>query len=331
MMDNSPEIVICDLDQDNIDIEKSVFNAAGVSFERLYCKSQEDIIEQCGSATVLMVQYLKIDEEIFKALPTLKMVVRFGVGVDNINLNDANRYGVQVCNVPDYGKNEVADHAMALLTSLYRNVWILGQDTKQGNWNFKNGHIVRRPTSMRVGIVGTGRIGREFAKRCHAFGFNIIAFDPFYIEHTPENQRLPYISYINTFQELLEQSDILSLHCASTAENYHMMNDGTFSVMKEGSYFINVARGNLVDEKALDRALSSGKLAGAGIDVCEKEPIATDSPLLRQPNCIITPHTSWYSEEAAQQLKHDWAELAVAFVQGQTMDEKYKKNRINNR
>ena len=85
-MDNSPEIVICDLDQDNIDIEKSVFNAAGVSFERLYCKSQEDIIEQCGSATVLMVQYLKIDEEIFKALPTLKMVVRFGVGVDNINL-----------------------------------------------------------------------------------------------------------------------------------------------------------------------------------------------------------------------------------------------------
>ncbi len=322
-------IYITDCDHTDVNMEKSVFDSAGEPFKWLDCKTPEEIIDQCKGAVAVINQYTKLDKQVFEAIPTLKCVVRYGVGVDNVNIDDANHYGVQVCNVPDYGMNEVADHAMALLLAIYRKVWLLGNDTKNKNWDFSIGPKIRRPEKQTIGIIGTGRIGREFAKRAHAFNFNIIAYDEYYVKHTEESERLPFIKYVETLDELLMSSDIVSLHCGLDSSNYHFMNSKSFEKMKNGAYIVNVSRGGLIDEKDLSQALDSGKIAGAGLDVFNKEPIETDNPLLSQPNCIITPHSAWYSEEASQQLKHDCAEIALAFVNGKIMEEKYAKNRVN--
>lgn len=156
----SAKIIICDCDHNNVNMEDSIFKEAGLEYEWLQCKTQEDVIEQCKDAIVLLNQYVKFDSKVFKELPNLKYIIRYGVGVDNINLKDADNYGVQICNVPDYGMNEVADQAVALLLSLYRKIWILGNSTKNKQWDYSIGPKINRPHKLTVGIVGTGRIGR---------------------------------------------------------------------------------------------------------------------------------------------------------------------------
>ena len=138
------KIIICDCDHENIKIEEDIFGKYNKNFKLLKCKNQEDVISQCQDAEVIINQYVKLDEHAFKKLPNLKVIIRYGVGVDNINVEDATKYGIQVCNVPDYGLNEVADHAAALLLSLYRNIWILGNDTKKLNWDYSNGNKIKR-------------------------------------------------------------------------------------------------------------------------------------------------------------------------------------------
>lgn len=325
------KLMICDCDHENVNMEKSVFNEAGYDFKWLNCQSQEEVIEQCQEAVALLNQYVKFDENVFRHMPNLKFIVRYGVGVDNINLEDANKYGIQICNVPDYGMNEVADQATALLLSLYRKIWIHGNSTKEKEWNYAIGPKIHRPEKLTVGIIGTGRIGQEFAKRVHAFGFNIVAFDEYFVNHTKEEDRLEYIEYLNDLDELYSRSDFISLHCGLSESNKHMINKDSISKMKDGAYIINVSRGGLINEEDLYQALKSGKISGAGLDVFNKEPIEANNPLLTLDNCIITPHSSWYSEEASLQLKHDCAALAVAFLRGQIMDDKFKKNRVNNK
>lgn len=324
-----PKIIISDCDHSNINMERSVFEKANESFILKQCHSSEEVAKECQGAVVLINQYAPLDRSVFEAIPSLKCVVRYGVGVDNVNVEDATKYGVQVCNVPDYGMNEVADHAMALLLALYRNVWLLGNETKSNSWDYSHGPKIHRPETQTLGIIGTGRIGREMAKRAHVFGFSVLGYDEFYVEHTTPEERLSFITYVDSLEDLLTQSNIISLHSGLNESNYHMMNKKTFSQMKDHAYLINVSRGGLIDEEALNEALNSGKLAGAGLDVFNHEPLPANSPLFSQPNCIVTPHSAWYSEEAFLQLKHDVAALAVAFLGGNIREERYLKNRVN--
>lgn len=315
-MNENPKIIICDCDHNNVDVEADVFTAAGQDFKWLHCQTQQEVIDQCQGAVCFLNQYARMDEAIFKAIPTLKLIVRYGVGVDNVNLADATKYGVQVCNVPDYGMNEVADQAMALMLSVVRKTWLLGNRVQAGAWNYAEAIPVRRLSTLTVGVVGTGRIGSEFAKRLRPFGCKVIAFDTSYTQ--PSRHFPTDIEYCASLEELLSQSDVVSLHCSLNAGNQCMMNEKTFAQMKDGAYFINVSRGGLVDEAALDAALTSGKLAGAGIDVVTTEPLDRASPLFRHPNLIITPHMAWYSEEAALELKRKCAEEAVRFLNGES-------------
>lgn len=324
------KIMICDCDHENIKIEEDIFDEYNKKFKLLDCKNQEDVINQCKNAEIIINQYIKLDENAFKKLPNLKLIIRYGVGVDNINVEDATKYGIQVCNVPDYGLNEVADHAAALLLSLYRNIWILGNDTKKLNWDYSNGNKIKRAENLTVGIIGTGRIGRQFAKRIHVFNFKIVAFDKFYYDNTTENERPEYIEYVSSVDELIEKSDFISLHCGLNEDNKHLVDKNFINKMKDGSYLINVSRGGLVNESDLFNALNSGKLAGAGLDTFNTEPIEHDNPLLTLDNCIITPHSAWYSEDAFTQLKRDCAMLAVEFLNGNLYNGKYKKNLVNN-
>ena len=256
-----------------------------------------------------------IDAEVIAAAPKLKAIAKYGVGVDNVNLEDATAYGVQICNVPDYGTNEVADQALALMMSLTRKSYMIGNMTKAGVWNYIEAVPVHRLSTRTVGLIGAGRIGTAFAERVKALGCKVIAFDAAYGQ--PGFHTADFIEYKGTVDEVLAQADILSLHCGLTPETKGMMNAAAFAKMKDGAYFINVARGGLVDEDALEAVLSSGKLAGAGIDVVCAEPLSKDSPLFKHENVVVTPHMGWYSEESAVELNRKCAEETVRFMKGE--------------
>lgn len=311
------KIVITDCDHANIDEETKVFNEAGISFALHQCKTEQDLIDNCKGAIAAVNQYAPFTEKVFAALPDLKMVVRYGVGVDNVDLKAATKYGVQVCNVPDYGTFEVADHALALMMELCRRVGDANNYVKNGVWDYAKVAPLRRISSLTVGIIGLGRIGIAFAKRVHALGCQVIGYDV-YTKHIEENAELSFIKLASE-DEVIANCDILSLHCSLTSDNAKFMNKGNFAKMKKGAMLINVSRGGLVNEDDLACALREGMLGAAAIDVTCKEPLEADSPLRKAPNIVITPHMAWYSVDAASDLKIKSAQEAVRAVKGEPL------------
>lgn len=308
------KIVICDCDHENVDSEKKVLEAAGYDFDWLHCKTQQEVIDNCKEAIVLMNQYVKMDRVIFEALPNVKCVVRYGVGVDNVNLDDADAYGVQVCNVPDYGTREVADQALAMMMCLTRKVALSNSLIRKGIWDYRKEIPIYRMSEMTVGVYGMGRIGTEFAFRARTLGCKVIAYD---VEAGHENRVFPdFVEFVSA-EELIESADIISIHCPLRPDTYHVFGQEEFKKMKKSAYLINVARGGIVDEEALEWALSNQEIAGAALDVVEHEPLTADSPLLKHDNFIVSPHTAWYSEESAVELNRKVAEEALRFISGE--------------
>lgn len=321
---SKPMIYICDLDHKGVEQEQQVFGKYNYEFEWLHCSTQEEAIEKCQGAKVFLNQYLKMDRKIFKALPELKCIVRYGVGYDNVNLKDADEYGIQVCNVPDYGTGEVADQAIAHMMALTRKISFANNLIKKGVWDYKHNIPVYRLKEMTIGICGVGRIGSEFAIRAKQIGGKIIAYDT---EYGHGNRKFPDFIEFVSFDELIKKSDIILIHCPLNEKTYHMFSNREFQNMKNTAFIINVARGGIIDESALLWALSNNEIAGAGIDVVEKEPMALDNPLLKFDNFLITPHSAWYSEHAAEEMKRKVAEEAVRFLNREPV--KYPVNHPN--
>lgn len=307
-------VFICDLDHKDVREETEVFKEAGIEFEWLHCKTQDEVIEKCAGAEVFLNQYVRMDEKIFKAIPTLKCVVRYGVGYDNIAIEDATKYGVLACNIPDYGTHEVADQALALMMALVRKITLANTLIRRGTWDYQKQIPVKRLSESTVGVCGVGRIGSEFARRAAALGCKVIAYD---VEYKKPGRVFPDFVEFVSFDELLTRSDILSIHCLLNQSTYHMFGKRELALMKPSSYIINVSRGGIIDEGALLDALNEKRIAGAGIDVVEKEPLSPDNPLLAHDNFLITPHAAWYSEESAAELKRKCAQEAVLFLSGQ--------------
>lgn len=310
------KVIICDLDHKDIVQELEVLNNAGLDVKWLHCKTQDEVIENCKGAVVLLNQYVKMDKKIFEALPTVKCVIRYGVGYDNINLNDARAYGVQACNIPDYGTREVADQALAHMMNLVRKISFTNTLIRQGTWDYRKSIPIFRMSDAVVGICGVGRIGTAFAQRVRPLCKRIIAYDS---DYGKAGRSFPDFVDFVSFDELLSQSDVLSVHCPRSDETYHLFSKDAFAKMKSTSYFINVSRGGIVDEDALFGALKDEQIAGAALDVVEHEPLASDSPMLTLPNFSISPHSAWYSEQSAVELKRKAAEEAVRFIKGEAL------------
>ena len=310
------KVIICDLDHKDIEPELKVFGDAGLEVKWLRCRSQKEVIEKCKKAVVLLNQYIKMDKEIFTALPNVKCIVRYGVGYDNINLNDAKKYGVQACNIPDYGTREVADQALAHMMTLVKKLTVTNRIIRQGVWDYQKNIPVFRLSDATLGICGVGRIGTAFAERVRPLCRNIIAYDA---EYGKTNRKFPDFVKFVPFEELIEKSDIISVHCPKNEETYHLFGEKEFAAMKNTAYLINVARGGIVDEAALLHALKNKEIAGAGLDVVEHEPLTADNPLLKLDNFSISPHSAWYSEQSALELKRKAAEEAVRFIKGEPL------------
>ena len=307
------KVIISDCDHASLEIEYNVLNSANVKYELQQNKTEEDLIRNCQEAEIILNQYAPFTERVFKSLSKLKLIVRYGVGVNNIDLNAATKHGVQICNVPDYGIQEVADHALALMLALTRKVILMNTEVKSGNWDYQKSIPIYRHQEQTVGIIGLGRIGSAFATKVRALGMNVIAYDPSKQQEKIKDN-LQFVT-LKTFEEVLKESDVISIHCPSD-QAYHLFNEQTIQLMKRNSYIVNVSRGGIIDETALFKALINGVIAGAALDVSEKEPIEKDTQLLSLEQVICTPHMAWYSEQASQELKRKVAEEAVRFAQG---------------
>lgn len=314
------KIYITDCDHDSVDIEKKVFADAGMSVTLKNAKTEDEVIDQCGDGEIFIVQYAHITRKVMDAIPSMKYIVRYGVGVDTIDMEAATEKGIQVGNVPDYGMNEVADHALALLLDLVRKVGKMNKYTKSEKWDYQPSMPIHRLSEQTVSVVGLGRIGRNFATKAHALGFKILGYDP-YFKATAENNFIKSVS----LETLVKESDAISLHIPAD-NNLNLFNADTFKAMKDSAVIINVARGGIINEDDLDQALTNKDIAGAALDCMATEPMPANAPIFKHDNLIVTPHMAWYSEEAASELKRKVAEESVRFAHGEKIN--YPVNHI---
>ena len=293
--------------------ERKILDPLDVEIIEADSGDEAHLVELAQDVDGILTCFAMTTEKVIQASPKLKVVSRYGIGVDNIAVDAATQLGVPVAYVPDYCVGEVADHAMSLLLALVRGINRYDPHTKEGGWNLEVGRPLLRLYGSRIGIAGFGRIGRELAVRAAAFGMQIAIFDP-YITKTnlPDNTQLVSLS------QLLEESDFISLHTPLTDETYHMIDAAALATMKDSALLINTCRGQIVDEFALADALNTGQIAGAGVDVTEMQPPPADHPLRMAKNCILTPHVAFCSESSVLELEQRAAQAVADVFNGVT-------------
>ncbi|MGV3771741.1 MAG: C-terminal binding protein [Verrucomicrobiales bacterium] len=260
-----------------------------------------------AEADGLLVRRGIVDAAFLRNLPKCKVIVRYGVGVDNIDLQAASEAGILVGHVPFYCQGEVSSHAIGLLLALTRRIVSTHQLMKNGGWDIHRNVPVSRMTGKTLGLAGFGTLGQAVAQKLQGWGMHIIATDPFIEPERADRLNVQLVS----FEELLGRSDYISLHTPLLPETFHLMNSRAFEKVKPGAFLVNTARGPLVEGPALLEALEKEIIAGAGIDVFVQEPLPEDSPLRNHPGIIITDHMAWYSVESQLQLQKTAAEEVV--------------------
>ena len=281
--------------------------------------------ETCALTVGIMTgPAVQIDALLLNRCPRLRIVIRHGIGYENIDVEYAGAMGIIVCNVPDYGIEEVADTAMSHILALFRQTTFMHHALSEGKkvlsyddycTSMRNARRVRGKT---LGLIGLGKTGIAVALRARAFGFNVIFYDP-YTSHGLD-KAIGGLERYYTVGDLISRCDCVSLHCMLTKETRHMINATTFKLFKKGAFLVNVSRGSLVDEEALAKALKDGRLGGAALDVHESEPFTYgEGPLPNLPNLICTPHIAWYSKESFAELRISaihTMKLALSSMQG---------------
>jgi D-3-phosphoglycerate dehydrogenase / 2-oxoglutarate reductase len=303
-------VVITDCDHDSVDPERAVLDGHDVELRVLDCRTPEEVADQAADADVLINQYVPITAAVLAALPRCRLVVRYGVGVDNVDVAAAAERGVWVANVPDYGRDEVADHTLALALAVLRGVVVLDRSVRDGAWDLEAARPLRRLGSLSYGVVGCGAIGAAVAGRAAGLGMRVLGYDLPEVRSEPPIERVP-------LEELLAAADVVSLHAALTDQTHHLIGAAALARMRPTAFLVNTARGGLVDAAALLAALDGGKLAGAALDVLEGEPPdELGWRLARHPRVVATPHAAWYSEESFHTLKSEVAREALRVLEG---------------
>jgi C-terminal binding protein len=297
--------------------ETSIESAVLADIARIVMARATDEVElgdhlSDADAILLFHDISILGEYSFSRAPRCRCVVRAGVGYNNIDVAAATRHGVLVCNVPDYGTEEVADHAIMFLLALARRLVKSHTAIREGTWDFRTALGTPRLRGKTFGVIGCGRIGTAAALRAKALGLDVVFFDPYLRQGM---DKALGIRRVYRLEELLEQSHFVSLHCYLDHTNRHMINKHSLSLFRPGAVLINTARGALVDEEALLGALDSGRVSGAGLDVVEREPLDNDR-LRAHPNVLLTPHTAFYSVEGYTELRTKTAEEARRVLLG---------------
>jgi D-3-phosphoglycerate dehydrogenase len=296
----------------NLDAARAVVSQIGGELHLAKAATPEAILEVAAEADALLVTYAKVTGEMIQQMKRCRIISRFGIGVDNVDLPVATSKGIVVTKVPDYCLDEVSDHTMALLLSLVRKIPFSNTRVQAGRWEMPSVVPIHRLRGTTLGLMGFGRIPQLVAPKAQAFGMKVIACDPYIPEEVMSRAGVKRVE----FAELIRTADYITIHAPLLPDTHHLFNADVFRQMKPTAYLVNTARGPLVDEAALAKALDQGQLAGAALDVVEKEPFS-NTALLGRDNLILTPHTAFYSEESLVDLQTKAAEEVVRVLSGQ--------------
>lgn len=302
---------------DPLALEKDIFSHyPEIEFVSFDSKNQQEVIENAKDADAIMAVASYLQADVINALEKCRLIVKYGIGYDDVDLEAATRKGIIVCNNPYYCLKEVALHTVALIMALERKVVFYDKAVRQGKWFPYVGYEIHRPETQTLGFLGFGRIAREAARLLVPMGFNIIAFDPyvpdeFFVKH--ETRRV-------TFDELCSEADIISVNAMLSNETYHLISAEAIDKMKNTARIVNTARGAIIDTDALVKALKEGRVLAAALDAVENEPPVTgdyrilESDLMKLDNVIITPHAAFMSAEATADMHIGAAEAVVRIM-----------------
>lgn len=311
-----PKAVITDYFFDNVDIEIKILEDHGVEPVILQSKDEDKLINGCRDADGLLNQFAPLTRKVISSLDKCKVIARYGIGYDNVDVDAATEKNIIITNVPEYAIEEVAEHALSLMLSLARKVTIINERVKHAVWDYNAAKPIYKIRGATLGLVGFGNIARNFAWRAQGLGLNVLAYDPYIEEQEMSNLKVKKTE----LEALLKESDFVSLHVPLIPGTHSLIGKKELSLMKESAFLFNLSRGAVVDEAALIEALAAGVIAGAAVDVLEKEPPDPDNPLLKMDNVIITPHMAWYTEESETKLRSTVATDVAKVLTGQRPD-----------
>lgn len=325
------KLIMAVTDCEHIDYtqEREICEANGIGFVKYDLKDEEEAARVLQEYPVVGNQYLKMTDSLMDKLPNLKCIVRYGMGVDNVDIPAATRHGIKVCNVPDYSVQEVAAHAFAMFMALTRKLKVMDRSMARGTWNYELSMPIYRYCEVTVGVVGFGRIGRTLAKMIHDLGCKVKVTDVMFPADLSAEDRekygIPEWVELTTLDDILETCNAVSLHVPLSKENGGVIQKPQLEKMRSDAVLINVSRGGLINEADLYEALVNKTIAGAACDTFEKEPTPADNPLLQLDNFIATPHMAWYSEQASLDLKRKVAEECIRALKGEAL--RYQLNK----
>jgi len=276
--------------------------------------NEDTFITEAADADVIFNSFALVTKKFIEKLTKCKMIIRTGIGVNTIDVDAATAKGIMVSYVPDYCRDEVADHSAALILAAVRKIRFLDKRVREGIWNSVEAGYVLKLNGKVLGICGFGAIAQRVAKRMQAFGMEILAYDP-YLED--EIFKINKVKRAKEIDEIFTSADVISLNLPLTEETKYIINKDSIEKMKNNVFIINTARGPLVNENDLIKALKSGKIAGAGIDVFEEEPIQPDNPLCKLENVVLTPHAAYYSVESLPELQKKSIEEVIRVLNGE--------------
>ncbi len=311
------KIAITDYSFPDLSVEEAILQPAGHTIVAWKEKrAAADLPVLVADADAVITQFAPVNADVIASMQQAKVIVRYGIGVDNVDLAAARAKGIPVCNVPDYCIDEVADHTLAFILATTRQVVANSNCVKAGKWGLAATlSDMKALKDLTIGVVGFGRIGREVVTRLKAFRCRILVHDPIAKGSEIEAAGAKAV----TLRELLSQTDVITLHCPSTPETRGMLNEESIGKMRAGVTIINLARGDLIDPAALTAALQSGHVAAAALDVFNPEPIPSDHPILKMDNVIVASHVASASVPAVRKLRETAAKLALMAVSGETL------------
>jgi D-3-phosphoglycerate dehydrogenase len=311
-----PIVAVTDFTFPSLDVEARIFAPLDVDLLSGQCKTPESLIPLVRDADAVLTQFAPVNAQVIAAMRKARVIVRYGIGVDNVDVEAARAGGIPVCNVPDYCIDEVADHTLAFILGLTRQVVAHTRWVQDGRWGLAVGlDSMRALRDMTVGIVGFGRIGREVASRLKPFKCRIQVHDPI----VPAHEIKLTGSHPVSLDDLFADSDLVTLHCPSTPQTRGLISARALAGMKPGVLLVNLSRGDLIDSAALISSLESGHVSAAALDVFAPEPIPASHPILGRSNVILSPHIASTSPRAVRTLRESAAAIILKALQGEPL------------
>ena len=314
------KVVVTDFIEDNLDWEAKELAQRGIEFAafQLKFKPEDEVAAAIRDADVIIVNMVKMTESLLAKLPNCKLLIRHGIGYDNVDVAACTRLGIQFCYQPDYCKEDVAEHAIALIFACARKVvWsrrTLDESSRNAKWDFTGLFPIYRMDGKTLGIVGVGRIGSRVFRKLKGFGFKrILGCDPYL--RPDQMEQMKGMEFVDR-DTLFREADYVTVHTPLNDETRHLVNARTLALMKPTAFLVNTSRGPMIDTPALVEALRKRQIAGAAIDVFDVEPPPADHPLFGLDNAILTPHIGWASEEAGWEIRESMMNDVYLFAAG---------------